>query len=148
MQQILVRVRWVGHVELQHSSDEQLGLHDSIPDQPELLVLLRGLNRSIQGAVDNTDNVANAHWFVLDLGGQVAGSRGDELQERGIRWSGKCFVFAKVKGSYKFIIFTGIDLRVEPVIEESSRSHSQGLDVELLGALIEEFRGQTAFVFD
>lgn len=49
--------------------------------------------------------------------------------------------------TYKFIIFALIDLSVEPVIVNSSCSHSQGFDGQFVTAFEEELDGQGSVVY-
>lgn len=79
----LVRMSVIVHVEFQHTSDQQLGLHDPVTDQPKVTVLFRRLDGPVQGAVHNADQVSDAHRFIFDLGGQVDGRGGDQLPREG-----------------------------------------------------------------
>lgn len=49
--------------------------------------------------------------------------------------------------TYKFIIFALIDLSVEPVIVNSSCSHSQGFDGQFITAFEEKLDGQGSVVY-
>lgn len=66
-----MRMRGVVHVELEHSRDEQLRLHDCVSDQPKVLVFLGRLDGTVQGAMHDADQVPDVDWLILDLGGQV-----------------------------------------------------------------------------
>lgn len=137
------------HVEFQHTSDQQLGLHDPVTDQPKVAVLFRRLDGPVKGAVHNADQVSDAHRLILDLGGQVYSRSGDQLQRKreshcdNPHGGGKPDII-----TYKLVVLAFVDLRIEPVKIHSSCGHCQRLDVELITALEEEFDGQVAFILD
>lgn len=59
------------HFELEHSSDEQLGLDDGVSDEPEVRIIFGRFNGAVQRAMYHADEISNFHRFVLDFSGQV-----------------------------------------------------------------------------